>query len=190
MPCSPSESFPTASSSASTHVGVEIDDGYVIVDHNCRSSVAHIYAAGDLSGKLPLSSVALDAGPQDRRARHGAATIDPTVTSTTTRPRRRSSPNPRSPTWAWPRPTRSPKDARSGSPRCRSPVGQGAHQRRHARLRQDRVRSGDRRGARRVDRGSPRRRAHLGASRWPSTPGYTSTTSARGCSCTPTLSEV
>lgn len=38
--------------------GVETDGGYVSVDHNCRSSVPHIYAAGDLSGKLPLSSVA------------------------------------------------------------------------------------------------------------------------------------
>jgi dihydrolipoamide dehydrogenase len=39
--------------------GVETDGGgYVVVDHNCKSSVPHIYAAGDLSGKLPLSSVA------------------------------------------------------------------------------------------------------------------------------------
>jgi len=38
--------------------GVELDHGYVVVDHNCKSSVSHIYAAGDLSGKLPLSSVA------------------------------------------------------------------------------------------------------------------------------------
>jgi dihydrolipoamide dehydrogenase len=38
--------------------GVKTDGGYVVVDHNCRSSVPHIYAAGDLSGKLPLSSVA------------------------------------------------------------------------------------------------------------------------------------
>jgi len=38
--------------------GVESEGGYVVVDHNCRSSVPHIYAAGDLSGKLPLSSVA------------------------------------------------------------------------------------------------------------------------------------
>ena len=38
--------------------GVELDGGYVVVDHNCKSSVPHIYAAGDLSGKLPLSSVA------------------------------------------------------------------------------------------------------------------------------------
>ncbi|HEX2575671.1 MAG TPA: FAD-dependent oxidoreductase [Aquihabitans sp.] len=39
-------------------VDVKLDGGYVVVDHNCRSSVPHIYAAGDLSGKLPLSSVA------------------------------------------------------------------------------------------------------------------------------------
>ncbi len=39
-------------------IGVKLDNGYVVVDHNCRSSVPHIYAAGDLSGKLPLSSVA------------------------------------------------------------------------------------------------------------------------------------
>jgi dihydrolipoamide dehydrogenase len=39
-------------------VGVETDGGYVTVDHNCKSSVPWIYAAGDLSGKLPLSSVA------------------------------------------------------------------------------------------------------------------------------------
>jgi dihydrolipoamide dehydrogenase len=39
--------------------GVETDGGgYVVVDHNCRSSLSHVYAAGDLSGKLPLSSVA------------------------------------------------------------------------------------------------------------------------------------
>ncbi|GIU85345.1 MAG: putative dihydrolipoamide dehydrogenase LpdA [Acidimicrobiales bacterium] len=39
-------------------VGVETRDGYVVVDHNLRSSVPNVYAAGDLSGKLPLSSVA------------------------------------------------------------------------------------------------------------------------------------
>ncbi|MFZ6005528.1 MAG: dihydrolipoyl dehydrogenase family protein [Actinomycetota bacterium] len=39
--------------------GVEADaSGYVLVDELCRSNVSHIYAAGDLSGKLPLSSVA------------------------------------------------------------------------------------------------------------------------------------
>jgi len=39
--------------------GVDVDDGgYVLVNHNCLSNVPHIYAAGDVSGKLPLSSVA------------------------------------------------------------------------------------------------------------------------------------
>ncbi|MBM36557.1 MAG: FAD-dependent oxidoreductase [Actinomycetota bacterium] len=38
---------------------VVVDEGgYIQVDHNLRSSVPTIYAAGDLSGKLPLSSVA------------------------------------------------------------------------------------------------------------------------------------
>src|SRR5207302_6924811 len=39
--------------------GVEVDGGgYVPVNHHLQSNIAHIYAAGDLSGKLPLSSVA------------------------------------------------------------------------------------------------------------------------------------
>ena len=39
--------------------GVETDGGgYVTIGHHCQSNVAHIYAAGDVSGKLPLSSVA------------------------------------------------------------------------------------------------------------------------------------
>jgi NAD(P)H dehydrogenase (quinone) len=39
--------------------GVKVDEsGYVVIDHHCVSSVPHIYAAGDVSGKLPLSSVA------------------------------------------------------------------------------------------------------------------------------------
>ena len=39
--------------------GVEVDErGYVAVSQHCQSNVPHIYAAGDVSGKLPLSSVA------------------------------------------------------------------------------------------------------------------------------------
>ncbi|MDQ3146344.1 MAG: FAD-dependent oxidoreductase [Actinomycetota bacterium] len=38
--------------------GVQADSGgYVPVNQHCQSNVAHVYAAGDLSGKLPLSSV-------------------------------------------------------------------------------------------------------------------------------------
>jgi dihydrolipoamide dehydrogenase len=39
--------------------GVDVDEaGYVPINHHCQTNVANIYAAGDLSGKLPLSSVA------------------------------------------------------------------------------------------------------------------------------------
>ena len=39
--------------------GVTVEaGGYVPINHHCQTNVAHIYAAGDLSGKLPLSSVA------------------------------------------------------------------------------------------------------------------------------------
>lgn len=36
--------------------------GHVPVNHHCQSNVAHIYAAGDLSGRLPLASVAASQG--------------------------------------------------------------------------------------------------------------------------------
>jgi dihydrolipoamide dehydrogenase len=52
-------SIPNSDQLGLVDVGVDVDDaGYVTVDHNLKSSVPHIYAAGDLSGKLPLSSVA------------------------------------------------------------------------------------------------------------------------------------
>ncbi|WP_426573331.1 dihydrolipoyl dehydrogenase family protein [Aquihabitans sp. McL0605] len=51
-------SIPNSEGLGLDDVGVETDGGYVVVDHNCKSTVGHIYAAGDLSGKLPLSSVA------------------------------------------------------------------------------------------------------------------------------------
>ena len=39
--------------------GVTVNDwGYVDINQHCVTNVAHIYAAGDISGKLPLSSVA------------------------------------------------------------------------------------------------------------------------------------
>ncbi len=51
-------SLPNSEHLGLDEAGVEQDHGYVVVNHNCQSNVAHIYAAGDLSGKLPLSSVA------------------------------------------------------------------------------------------------------------------------------------
>jgi pyruvate/2-oxoglutarate dehydrogenase complex dihydrolipoamide dehydrogenase (E3) component len=39
--------------------GVQVEaSGHVPVNHHCQTNIPHIYAAGDLSGKLPLSSVA------------------------------------------------------------------------------------------------------------------------------------
>ena len=51
-------SLPNSERLGLDEAGVEQDHGYVVVNHNCQSNVPHIYAAGDLSGKLPLSSVA------------------------------------------------------------------------------------------------------------------------------------
>lgn len=51
-------SIPNSEGLGLEDAGVELDHGYVVVDHNCKSTVGNIYAAGDLSGKLPLSSVA------------------------------------------------------------------------------------------------------------------------------------
>jgi NAD(P)H dehydrogenase (quinone) len=51
-------SLPNSEGLGLDEAGVAHEGGYVVVNHNCQSSVPHIYAAGDLSGKLPLSSVA------------------------------------------------------------------------------------------------------------------------------------
>jgi dihydrolipoamide dehydrogenase len=52
-------SVPNSADLALESAGVEVDaGGYVPIDHNCVTNVEHIYAAGDISGKLPLSSVA------------------------------------------------------------------------------------------------------------------------------------
>ena len=54
--------------------GVEIDaGGYIPIDHNCVTNVPHIYAAGDVSGKLPLSSVAAMQGRKVAEHADGAA---------------------------------------------------------------------------------------------------------------------
>ncbi len=41
---------------------VRTQSGHVPVNHHCQSNVPHIYAAGDLSGRLPLASVAFSQG--------------------------------------------------------------------------------------------------------------------------------
>jgi pyruvate/2-oxoglutarate dehydrogenase complex dihydrolipoamide dehydrogenase (E3) component len=51
-------SIPNSESIGLDAVDVHTDHGYVVINHHCQSNVPHIYAAGDVSGKLPLSSVA------------------------------------------------------------------------------------------------------------------------------------
>ncbi|MFP5317137.1 MAG: dihydrolipoyl dehydrogenase family protein [Acidimicrobiia bacterium] len=52
-------SIPNSEGLGLEEAGVEVDDrGFVPVNQHCQSNVPNVYAAGDLSGKLPLSSVA------------------------------------------------------------------------------------------------------------------------------------
>lgn len=52
-------SIPNTEGLGVEQAGVTVDaSGYVPVDEVCRTNQPHIYAGGDLSGKLPLSSVA------------------------------------------------------------------------------------------------------------------------------------
>lgn len=52
-------SIPNSDGLGLDEAGVEVDDGgYVPINRHCQTNVHHVYAAGDLSGKLPLSSVA------------------------------------------------------------------------------------------------------------------------------------
>ena len=52
-------SIPNSEGLGLESAGVEVDSGgYIPVNHHCQSNVPYIYAAGDVSGKLPLSSVA------------------------------------------------------------------------------------------------------------------------------------
>src|SRR5262245_47269285 len=51
-------SIPNSEDLGLDEAGIQVDaGGYIPIDHHCRSEVEHIYAAGDVSGKLPLSSV-------------------------------------------------------------------------------------------------------------------------------------
>jgi pyruvate/2-oxoglutarate dehydrogenase complex dihydrolipoamide dehydrogenase (E3) component len=56
-------SVPNSDGLGLDEAGVVVDDsGYVTVNQHCQSNVKHIYAAGDVSGKLPLASVAFMQG--------------------------------------------------------------------------------------------------------------------------------
>jgi dihydrolipoamide dehydrogenase len=52
-------SIPNSEGIGLESAGVEVDgSGYIPVNQHCVTNVPHVYAAGDVSGKLPLSSVA------------------------------------------------------------------------------------------------------------------------------------
>ena len=52
-------SLPNSDNLGLETAGVQMDEsGHVLINHHCQSNIGHIYAAGDVSGKLPLSSVA------------------------------------------------------------------------------------------------------------------------------------
>ncbi|HET9076267.1 MAG TPA: FAD-dependent oxidoreductase [Acidimicrobiales bacterium] len=51
-------SIPNSDGLGLESAGVKTDYGFIPINHHCQSNVGHIYAAGDVSGKLPLSSVA------------------------------------------------------------------------------------------------------------------------------------
>jgi NAD(P)H dehydrogenase (quinone) len=56
-------SVPSSEELGLEEAGVLTDDGgYIPINNHMQSNVRHIYAAGDLSGKLPLSSVAASQG--------------------------------------------------------------------------------------------------------------------------------
>jgi NAD(P)H dehydrogenase (quinone) len=57
--------------------GVTVDQGgFIPINHHCQSNVRHVYAAGDVSGKLPLSSVASMQGRKIAEHVMGLHTVD------------------------------------------------------------------------------------------------------------------
>ena len=155
------------------------------INHHCQSNVPHIYAAGDVSGKLPLSSVAAMQGRKVAEHVMGLHTVehrhldyDKAASAIFTEPEIADVGLAEAEAFAV-----GPQDPGDEGAVLRH--AEGAHQQRRPRVREDRVRSDDRRGPRRIDRRPPRRRADQRASRSPSPPACGSATSSRACSSTP-----
>ena len=126
------------------------------------TNVAHIYAAGDISGKLPLSSVASMQGRKVAEHVMGGHTrshrhldYDKAASAIFTEPEIADVGLAEAEAFS----------SRSQDPRHQGAVlvdRQGDDQQRHEGLREDHLRPGDRRGARRVDRRPSGSRADLG----------------------------
>jgi pyruvate/2-oxoglutarate dehydrogenase complex dihydrolipoamide dehydrogenase (E3) component len=70
-------SVPNTDGLALDAAGVQVDrNGYLPITHHCQTNVPHIYAAGDVSGKLPLSSVASMQGRKVAEHAMGLHTLD------------------------------------------------------------------------------------------------------------------
>ncbi len=68
-------SVPNSSGLGLEEAGVDVDErGHVLVDEHQRTSASHIYAAGDVTGQMPLSSVAALQGRAVARHVMGLAT--------------------------------------------------------------------------------------------------------------------
>ena len=139
--------------------GVITDGGYVTINRHCQSNIGHIYAAGDVSGKLPLSSVASMQGRKVaehvmglNKVAHRHLDYDKAASAIFTEPEIADVGLAEAEAFAEGRKIRVTKVPFSATP-------EGADQQRPARLRQDRQRPGHRRGARRIDRRPPRGRA-------------------------------
>jgi pyruvate/2-oxoglutarate dehydrogenase complex dihydrolipoamide dehydrogenase (E3) component len=110
-------SIPNSDGLGLESAGVEVDGaGYIPINQHCQSNVPHVYAAGDVSGKLPLSSVA---AMQGRKIAEHAMGIHTRVHRHIDYEKAASAifTEPEIADVGWPRPRRSPPGARSGSPR-------------------------------------------------------------------------
>ena len=166
--------------------GVVVDDsGYIPGNRHCQTNVPHIYSAGDISGRLPLSSVAAMQGRKiaehvmglTARA-HRHLDYDKAAQAIFTDPEIAEVGVAEAEAFAA-----GPQAARHEGAVLLEP--EVAHQRRRARLREDPLRPRDRRGARRRDRRPQRGRADLGDRGRGHEQSARSATSSTRCSCTP-----
>jgi NAD(P)H dehydrogenase (quinone) len=70
-------SVPNTDGLGCEHAGVFVDEnGYVPGDRHCQTNIPHIYSGGDVSGRLPLSSVAAMQGRKIAEHVMGLTTVE------------------------------------------------------------------------------------------------------------------
>ena len=111
-------SIPLTRGMGLAEAGVRLDGaGYIKVDAYQRTSLPHVYAAGDCTGRMPLSSVAAMQGRKDRPATPWATR---SRRWTIRMWRRRCLPRLKSPLWGWRMLRPPPRAARFAPPRFHS----------------------------------------------------------------------